>query len=359
MEGPLNGGILDYSKKTVRIRNFNTIQSVLFTFGDLIQFLDISFEHMDKVLGKQIGGFVTKNCTESLVEFHLRNCYENVLDELTESFGHVNIATFSTHRTDKFEIGLNTLQLSEMFPKLRRLYVRIRTSLDWGLVGDEFPHLRTFSVELPEPDRLTVPNVEKFLKGSPQINSLTLRYTSLRLLKAASQFLSQLNILHILDFSDEHYEGSQIQFRNVSRLNITLTRNNQQIPQKLAFYELRMLSLNLNFDFTNQWIQPFAKKASKSIDLLEIQSTAFRDTHLTTIAAKQPNIKLAFISSDKKVSADAIVQFLEKCHQLSSLHMQIGLIDMAERQILEERLIEVWNVDYYYASNSITIRFTR
>lgn len=325
----------------------------------MIQFLDISFEYMDKVLGQQIGGFVTNNCTESLVEFHLRNCYGNVLDELTKSFGKVNIATFSAHATDKFVMGLKTLQLSKMFPKLRRLYVRIRTALDWKLIGDAFPHLRTVTLELPEPDHLTVPDVETFFKSSPHINSLTMRYTSLKLLKVASKFLPQLNVLQILDFSDEHYDGSQIQFKNVSRLNITSTQYNQQIPKKLAFYQLRLLSLNFNFDFTDQWIQPFANQASNSIDLLEIQSTALRNSHLTTIAAHQPNIKLAIILSDEKVSADAIVQFLEKSQQLSSLHMQIGLIDMTERKILEERLMAVWNVDYYYMVNSITIRFSR
>lgn len=348
---------MDYNKQSVRINNFNVTQNVLNLFGDMVQFINISFIDINAVKGNEIGGSITAHAIESLKELHLRNCHGSVLDAMNRPFPNVTIASFSTHSTDRFEIGSNTLKLDRMFPNLQRLHVKIANVDDLKFVGDEFSELRSLIVDLPEPRTLAIADIEFLFRGSSSINTLTIHRSSLKLLKSASRLLSKLKVLRIFDFSNDLYQGNQIQFKNVYHLYITSTRSDAQIPEKLVFHQLRKLSLNLDFGFTDQWIQFFGNQVSKSVEVFEIKANAFTKDQLLAVAEHLPNIKVASIMTEKKVSAETIINFLATSKQLFILQIQMALIDVAERKQLYETLQHEWDISSNYPSINV-IAFT-
>lgn len=356
-----NGGVLDYNKQIVRIKNFNVIQNVLNNFGDMIQFINISFAEINQVKGSEIVHCITVNSSDSLKELYLNHCHGQVLDQMNRPFRNVAIASFSTHLNDKFEIGLSALKLNKLFPNLRRLHVKVGDIDDLKFVGDKFSALRSLIIDLPEQETLSLSSIEQLFKGNPKVNSLTIYRCSLKVLRIASRLLPNLKVLRLFGFADDFYQGNQIHFKNVYHLDVTSTRHRKLIPEMLVFHQLRKLSLNIDFGFTDHWGNFFINQVSKSIEVVDIKTKSFTSNQLLlTIAEHLPNVKVATISSEQKISADAIIELLSKCEQLLSLQMQVALIDVAERKHLDESLQHEWDISLTYRSiNVMALTFSR
>lgn len=342
--GPFTGGLYEYKKQSVRIKNFHTTRNILQTFGDLIQLIDISFDDINETEGSEIVRYISENGTNSLTQLNLRNCYAAVLNELKKPFSHVKSSIISTNLTSKLSKSGDKLNLSELFPKLKRFDLKICNANDWDFVGDGFPYLKSLTVEFPEVMEFDRIDFERFFKTSPNINSLSISNSSLMILKAASDFLPNLKCLKIFNFSTDNYEGDEIQFKNVSSLHMTSTHDNERIPQNLIFTQLQTLTLRLEYDFTNQWNEFFGNESSKSIEFFDIQANSFTKTQLMVIAENQPNIKWAFVQSKTELSAEAIVCFIEKSKRLFSLSYT-SLTDISQQQLLKEKLQNEWSIN--------------
>lgn len=355
------GGILDYNKESVRIKNFNATQSVLNLFGDLIQFINISFIDINQVNGNIIIASISAKCINSLRELHLMNCHGWVLNGMTKSFRYVKHASFSTRPNGNFRIGPDTLRMNKMFPNLRRLAVKANNIMDLDFVGDEFPWLRSLTLVLPESDYyFSIDRIERLFQTSPWINKLTLHHSSLELLQIVSENLHNLKVLQLLDFSNDFYGGQQIEFKHVNSLAIKSTRSNSKIPATLVFYQLHTFSLSLNFEFTDQWIRLFSNQMKKSIEFVEIESYQFTSDQFLKIVKTLPNVKIASIRSEKKIPINAIIRFLKENKQVLVLNLKTALINVAEREWMEEKLQLDWDIDYNYPSiNEIALTFTR
>lgn len=355
-----NGGIIDYNKQSVRINNFNVAKNVLNLFGDMVQFLNISFIDIDEVKGNEIIGHVTANCTKSLKELHLYQCHGHVLDQLNQPFQYISIASFVTHSNIQFEITPNALELNQLFPNLKRLHVKITSIDDLAIVGDQFSQLQSIIVDLPEISGYSLVDIENIFKASPNINSLTVHHCTLKLLKIASLLLSNLKVLRIFDFSNELYRGSRIHFKNVKHLYVTNSQNCARNPDKLVFYQLRKLSLNLNVGFTDQWIIFFGNQVKKSIEFFDLKTDMLTTNQLLAIVENMPNMKMASFIIERKLSADSIIKFLQTSKQLLVFQTHNALIDVIERKQLDEVLYTDWDINYSYPSiNVIAITCSR
>lgn len=355
-----SGGVLDYNKQSVRIKNFNVAKSVLNIFGDLMQFLNISFIDINEANGKEIGAHVAAKCYKSLKELHLMHCHGMVLSELKRSFVNVIRASFSTRLNGQFEFDEHSMTLDEMMPNLNHLNIKVSFVDELEFVGVKFPTLRSLTLILPERRDLTVVTLENLFQQSPNVNTLTIHYTSLVLLRSVNRYLPKLSILQLYDFSTDLYRGKPIHFKNVNHLVLTASWNNDQIPEMLAFHQLRTLSVHLGFSFNDQWIKLFSNQASKSVEILEIQSNWFAANHLHAIAENLPNVKVMSISCEKKLPTDAIIEFLDTNHHLFEVTLLSTLINVTERTRLEKKLQLKWNIEFNYPSiNVISMTFSR
>lgn len=354
------GGILDYNKQSVRIKNFNATQSILNLFGDLIQFINISFIDINQSNGNVIATTIAAKCSISLRELHLMDCHDMVLNGMTQSFRYVRHASFSTRPNGNFRIGSDTLRMHQMFPNLIRLAVKVGNIKDMDFVGDKFPRLRSLTLGLPEPEFFAVNTIERLFQSSPSINKLILHHSSLELLQIVSENLHNLKVLQLFDFFNDFYAGQPIEFKHVNSLAIKSTRSNSKIPETLVFHQLQTFSLSLNFRFTDEWIQIFSNQMKKSIEFVQIESYRFTSHQFMSIVKMLPNVRIASIRSVKKIPINVIIEFLTENQQILVLNLKTALINVTEREWMEDKLQCDWDINYNYPSiNEIALTFTR
>lgn len=352
----------EINKQLIQIKNLVAALNTMKLFGDMVQYVDVSYSDLNEDESSSIGEYIVDNCAASLIELNLKDCHGTVLNKLQKPFPNINTTIFSTHQSKSFEIAAETLTLDKMYPSLKRLNVNVANVNHWKIVGDKFPHLRALAVVIPRPEYTNFPDIAKLLNESRSINSLELTYGSLDLLKRASQVLPQLNVLQLTDFADNFYEGEKIEFKNVSNVQITSTKavESAQVPESLTFKHLQSLSLSLASGLSDKWINFFEQPQSQSVESLELSLTGVLGNQLKDIAKHQPHLKQVVIKSGKKVPSDEIVSFLENSGHLTWLDLQSGFIDVAELSILEGRLQPQWLIEYIdLNAESSRLRFIR
>lgn len=358
VKGPFttNGenGIDESKMLTIEMKHYETIRNILKTFGDFMRSFSISFNYMKEEMGREIIGDINDNCTKSLIQIEFNSCFGTVLNKLKNSYQNVYFVSLST---DKYQDLKNvSLKLSEIFPQLQQLELKISNVDYWKMVGDSFPHLKIIKIDLPAESAR--PNVGSLFKNSPNINSLHISYSSLNILRAASKFLPNLKELYLNEFSNDLFNGSQIHFKNVKFLNVFSSFESKLNPQYLVFYQIQYLFMRLGYDLTNEWNTFFTNQRGKTIEYLDISASSFTDEQVSAIVDSQPNIKLMIIPSRTQISVDAIINFAEKSKKLFRFH--VVLIDIVERGKLEKQLELNWIIDFWYEDlNSVFITLTR
>lgn len=343
---PFTGGFYEYKKQTVRIKNFNMTRNILQRFGDFMQFIDITFESVNETENMEIVRLINDNCTESLIQLHLRNCYGSVLDGLKKPYRKVNKATFSTNLLVEFNVSTSTQTLDQLFPSLKYLDVSITITNDWKFVGNNLPKLRSLSVAFPKLSDPYEPNVESLLDNSPNLTSLAINNGSLWILSAASVRLTNLKLLRIYAISNDNYEGDDIHFEHVTRLYMRIFQNMQRIPEKLVFHKLKIMELDLRFELTDQWIQFFEKQPNQTVEYFYLNAKSIAQKQLATVAKHQPNIMWANINTSTKISPDAIVDFIDRSEHLFVLSLMIfnDSYDIFERNYFDVKLQHNWSI---------------
>lgn len=349
--GDEQNGIDDANKISVQIKHFKTIENIFRTFGHLIQVIKISFYYIEEANGTEIVSFISDNCTESLLELHLNDCYGKILSKWTKPFLNVTEASFSTDAYRALKNNSLTVRLDAKVPHVQRLSVKITNVNDWQVVGNKFPHLKSFSVELPNPTRGSRPNVENLLKNSRNINSLSISYTSLDILKSARDYLPNLNVLKIYGFSNDAYGNHRIKFEGVAVVEIVVIDEDELIPKKLAFDRVRAFNLQLQFDFSDEWSSFFEKFDGKMVENIELAADSFTGKQLSIVAEQISHVKMASITSRMAISADAIVDFVGRTHKMIFFQLKGRFIDATECEFLEQQLQDNWTVAINYQDN--------
>lgn len=99
----------------------------------------------------------------------------------------------------------------------------------------------------------------------------------------------------------------------------------------------------------------FANQINKKLEVLSIKTESITTKQLKGIALAQPNIKTAHILSETNVSADAIIDFVEKSKQLNTFSLQIGSFDVTQQKILEARLQRKWDIEFSSNGGGTTV----
>lgn len=357
IEGPFDDKPIETTNQYNRIKNLDAALNVMRLFGDLIQYMDISFTNITSENATLISQYIVDNCVNSLIELNLRDCYGSVLSGMQKPFKRVNSTVFSTHPTESFQFG--SMRFNKLYPHLFRLKVNIANLSDWSIVGNEFPHLKLLTVAIPKPKYGKQPDLPSLMNSSRSINTLKLQYSSLEILQYASKMLSDLQILYINEFADDFYEGLPIEFENVINVQIISSVDNAQNPENLAFKNLQSLSLSLSFNMSDLWIQFFKNPNDQTLEFLEISTIAVQSNQLKQIAIYQPNLKWASIKCKQNVPAIEIVNFLENSKHIKLLELQCGTIDASELSILDGILQQNWHIENIDHSEGTHIQLIR
>lgn len=352
----------DGNRKFIFFQNFNAIKNVLRIFGDLMQTIEISFEKMGMVESREIINHINNCCSSTISNLTVKNCKENVLDNLKGTFQNVRSLTLSTLSTSKLDISSQSIKLNQTFPNLNRLHLGSTKDTDWILIDGVFSELIHLNVMVPRTfknkSRPIDSHVLNLLHSNSQIETLTLGQSTLKLLNKASTLL-HLRALKLNGLSDKYfnYKGGPIRFDTLETLSIAMDRRNA-IPENVKFIQIKTLILNIGSKFDDKWIDFINKQINGDIIELKLYAIDINVANLRSIAEHLSTLKRASIECSRMLSANEIVGFLGIATKLIQFELKIRISDAEESKLYKN--VEGWTISSRtFDGNKISITLER
>lgn len=341
---------------TIIVKNVNVVKNILDTFDGLIRILAINFENIQTSEGYEIVKHLNSKQLHSFLMLGLWNSKGNVLDEWKNAFPNVINFGFSSSKKTSLEIKNDNPKLWQLLPKLENFELDCTQVSDWKLIGNQFPKLNTFKVKLPQSRNQNQPNegpVVSLLTNSKQIEYLTIVDTNLGLLKGVGDNLAEIKNLTISSLS-ESYSDDKIEpfeLNNVKYLKIESKID--AIPEKVAFYELDGITLNIQF--TNKWAKFFSKQI-KTVEDFTLASNKLSNEDLLKIAQHLPFLKTVDISTQSAFQANDIFVFVGHNNKLKSLVLNAKMKEDERNTIVDLFQPKYWNVTVTQLDSDQSVR---
>lgn len=355
----------DLVHSTAYIRSWKLICEFLESFGQFTHHIEIYFKQIDVGDGKQIIHEINERCYDSLFVLKLEDCKGNMLDDLKNTFPNVVRVNFSSSSSQKLVVNQDADTFDKIFPKISSLSIGYTRASDWALIGQEFPYLSYFYVDLPKLSVEELPNttcVENVINKSPAIQKLSIKHSTLNFLKTLNRMLPGLKSLELRLLSMEYfnYNASQpkIHFEDVRSLSIQKDCQSDRIPEHIAFPEVEDVELHIQPEFSDKWIHFIGEQLNLNISHLEISTSILSDDNFLMIPEKFYNLNTVMICCGTEFKANQIVAFLE---QSSSLKMMIIKIPMEtpQQMILRAELQNKWKCEIHPFGNRVMITLER
>lgn len=192
--------------KRIEIFAFDTIASLLSTFGSRIHRLKIHYKSIDPVISSIVNQLISRHGSDSLTHLDLGEINENTFEQFTVPFKNLEHLSFVVKQT---HIKSGQLPLNQLFPKLSdfKLYVQ---DTDYSFINCEFPHLDTLTLTALFQPQNESDQFAEFLQKNPQIKNIDVNHRSdnfIRVIHAALPNLKRLK-LHNLNINNTmiHFE---------------------------------------------------------------------------------------------------------------------------------------------------------
>lgn len=334
---------------SIDVRNFKLIIDLLDNFGDSMHYMGMDFNRMTADEGEEIIKTISERCSDSVRILILNDCKGSALSQLKKPFVTVNFLKFSTSESAKF-IGMD-MKLNKIFPKVTKLHIEHTTVSDWVFIGDSFPLLTSFKIELQSSINDDQAHILNFLKQNSQIDCLTVMDANLKFLKEAIEILPNLETLTLIHLQNDYMNGQcdAIHFETLKEVKIDAFFMDK-IPDKIIFDRLVKLTIKFIDNFDDQWIQFIDKQVNKNLNMLTLFTGNLTEKYFLQIPEKLSHLLIVSIKCITAFTADNIKQFIEKSKHLSDLKMEIHM-DKMEQDALKELLNDDWNIEVVNSTN--------
>lgn len=190
-------------------------------------------------------------------------------------------------------------------------------------------------------------NVLNFLKDNTQITTLSIGHGNLNFLNEVNGILPALKNLKLNELSED-YLNCECDPRFEKVENFTIESNhNSTYPEHIHFNYLQELTLNIQPEFNEKWIEFISQRMGLNIYRLTLQSAVLPNEQILTIAEKMSKLKTAKIVCQSQIPAHAITGLIEKCDQLHTLEVD-AFMDEIEEQSLQDELHSEWDMHYSF-----------
>lgn len=353
----------DGNRASVLIRSEEMFERIFTPFSDLIQYIKLHFEFISAAVGRKMVETINRNCVESLKMFALEDCKENVLDDLNSTFPEVIDSKFSTLSSHPLVIREDAPSLSQLFPKLNQLLIEYTRAADWSIIGDEFPNLKCIHVNLPKMAVAELPNetfVLNLTRNSPELVHFSVKHTTLSLLNEIHDTLPKLDCLelHYLANNYSNSNGDPILFDNVVTLIVYEDKSVERIPEKIHFPQIKQLTLNLQPEFTDTWLDFIKEQLNQTINTFNLTVGILTNEHLLTIPVILPHLQNVIIRCGTDFTANEIMTFLGRCEYLLKAEFVIQM-EKLELDALRSKLLGKWKYGIHPAKRRVKINLQR
>lgn len=350
---------LSQNRKMVVVFHKQLILDLLYTFGSSITSITINFEEINAEDGTLIVDYINDRCSMQLVKLNLKNCKGNVLDGLNSEFTNVYSLTFSSSCSHKFRFSSANHSYKKIFRNIQILHLDHTTRTDWTFFDDYSPKLTCVTIILSPwmwKNGVDDTQVRSFLQKNEHINQLTLTNANLKILKIASQHLSRLTHLTLINLAKgfANYHGIPIHFPKVMNFILDVDHPDH-IPIQIFFDQLEMFDLNLYpLNFNDKWTQFLANQLNPNLTCLTIDVSKLNKEQFLSIATNFPRLHIVDISCASKLTADDVVGFIKRSKSMIKLDLEILMID-SEQIRLKNILSDKWNIEYEIQTDTKTM----
>lgn len=219
------------------VDNFKLAESVLRTFGHMIENVELFYDYMNKTESTIIEKYINTYCSDSLLDLKLMNFTSNPLASMSRPFAKLQ-QIFLYGKTDRIAAGNATL--NEIFPALENLILNVEGIQDKRCLDIEFPNLKSvhvlFSFQIVT--GFDPIHVQKLLENNPQVRCLSTSFAPFSFLKMVTSLLPRLEELVVAMMpTNDDYHG-EIRFKNVKMftLNVILSP-----PPNFAFDQIEVV----------------------------------------------------------------------------------------------------------------------
>lgn len=326
---------LIYNADLIKIDKFNAIVNTLRHFGRFIQRLSLDLTNADTKHSQLISRFVSKYCSESLVEIEFLVSSGNAVEYMEKRFENVEHVMFRHHLP---LIEERALAMNESFPALRTLSLTLWNKNGGSYLKCHFPHLRHLNVGYGALDNNTF--LYDLLEANPQIRHITMSTKSSKFLEDVKLLLPQLEHLTFEDFPSH---DDEIRFENVTKLAIKGSRCS---PNNKLFPELKDLDFTFHPNtYFHEWLSFFT--VHDNLSKLSIEYSNINDMMFERLMAKLQNLEKVVVNrmEGKFIGIDAIVRFIENHKVLTEF--RLNACKVSAFPILRERFKAEWNSDIH------------
>lgn len=309
--------------------NCETATKFLKIFGEHVQSLTIHFSKVSKESAENITTVINDTGLKSLVELRVTDCPEH--------FWRMEQKPFICVETVAFENQLNTiksLRFCRIFPNLRHL----------TLTNIKYNHLNCFNCKFSQLKELSIhsADVEKLLRKNPHIETMSVNYATVEILKRINRQLPNLTNLYIKWLAWNYFGGNidLIQFENVTKAYIK--SGPHRIPANVAFPRLRELEVGSEPSLGSDWIDYIAANSEHLTRLSVIDTTM--NAEFLKLAERMTNLTEARVKCGIDVDSETVIEFVRANPRLRRMELYTFNAQIGDR--IRNRLEEEWNVIY-------------
>lgn len=330
--------------KRIEIYKFNAILNVLKYFGNAIEQLNTENGFIGAKNLAEINRMANQYCTSSLTHLSLGKIEKDTFKQFIKPF--VRIEELSMEITND-DIQPGIMPINEIFPKLLRLDVRIRSDIDASLFNCTLSNLEEIFVEITSDRHKKCHQLDDLLRKNPQIKSVQILnsivsdvpYGFLAALNDHVPCLENLTMQSNLNFD---MQNASLHFDNVKCLHLK-TYHPSSIDQ-LSFSRLESLQMKYVPIMYRLWLKFFKQNHNLKRIHLEV---AYREgsVQLVELMRELPNLREIILHCIESISVVNIITIIEEHAQLVNFQMFLSnKFAPDDLDTLRDRFECEWNI---------------
>lgn len=299
-------------EKSISFSNPSIATKFLHMFGHLITKVMIFDVEINAEIIKNIARNINKYCWNSLVHFESYNVQMEIWGEFTEPFSKLENITFKNILKTPENINL-----TEIFPSLRRLSLENVHSFNERTFDVNFPHLEQLMVGFLDRDFPNNPfakgKFELLCQKNPQIRDLRLNFASKEAIKAAADNFKNLEMLELTwpKWNNQH----EVHFERVKKFILNYAK---YLPPLTIFPQIQEIEILCHPTLDNKCIDFVG--TNEGLKRLHIKNQAF-DAHISKFTEILPNLVDLSLVCGFGVRSENIVNLITQHNDMKSLRL--------------------------------------
>lgn len=290
------------------ITNLEIAGKMLNIFGHFITKLSLKCTDMVSNNVENITRAINDHCTDSLIQFEMDDCIDDVWTNLQLPFKKIKSVTLSGN------VKTENVALNDLFPKLRELFLKDVEIYDRNAFRQTFPHLEHLLVVILEIEGFVETDVVEMITKNKQLKSLSLENASKKLLKFVSQHMLNLQSIEIVKYLQDTSNDELILFESVKNVSLNY---NSEVPERIIFSQLTELKLECFPELSDTWIDFIIRNSnlSKLIINCQISETHIAALHLMNL------IEVSFTCTPN-TNTKTIIEFIESNNKIQKIELK-------------------------------------